>query len=855
MTLARISQCRPASALYSAEPTRHYFAHRLRCLPGVDPHGEDARRYAEIERRHVNFVRCLLTPEMAPLTYDLRIISAPDPEQYSRGRIDVAFVCRADGCDSNAAARHAAAILDLTQATFPEYDFDLVRPEEVPQLLAPFPATHVLAIRRRCARIPLDTVQADDARRARVGFGPGLRAGAMSKPDAAVVHVFPFLPPSAPPFPQLFSLLLHHPVPIVVSCRLRPAALEAEEAEFVQRQVAVSERYSQVSLGAAPDDLSSLRPTLRDQARACQFHQTRLWLGLRDHAGLMTVELASPEPIPATVAGAAATVYTEPAGGSADSVDGFPLRYLAGGHDTISLDDGGLAGDVFARLEFTLPPHTSLPAGAGRLLYLFGPGEAAAGFRLPPPSPEPSVGLPVRSWRVLLPPPDLPERGALIGVHARHGQVRPVRIAPEDRMRHVYCLGQTGTGKTTALMTMILDDIRSGEGVCVIDPAGDLYAALLGRIPADRRKDVVLLDPADTERPVGLNLLECDTNAQRYFLVQEFTAILTRLIEDEFGDLKQYTGPIFFQHMRMNLLLAMSNPEDPGSLLDFHAIYQTPAYWKRWLPLRVQDPYLERWVRDVLPTVDYLKQGSDSVSLGGYVGSKFEGFVFDPMLRNIFGQKRSTINPREIMDRGQILLVNLAKGELAECNSRFLGMVLLAKLQAAAMSRVRVPQDQRRPFHVYVDEAGSVTTRSLGIMLSEARKFGVTLVLASQYTAQLRDRRLMESISGNVGSLISFRVGQADAEFVEREMSASSLRSSLLTLPNWTAYVRLLVNGQITRPFVVETRPPEGRYRDVTAAYVRVRSRERYGRPRAAVEAEIARSIACPSRSQKADAT
>jgi hypothetical protein len=229
--------------------------------------------------------------------------------------------------------------------------------------------------------------------------------------------------------------------------------------------------------------------------------------------------------------------------------------------------------------------------------------------------------------------------------------------------------------------------------------------------------------------------------------------------------------------------------------------------------------------------------------MGGYVASKFDGFVFDPRLRNIFGQKRSTIDLRTVMDQGKILLVNLAKGELTESNARFLGMVLLAKLMAAAMSRVSVPERERRDFHLYVDEFQSLATQSFVTLLSEARKFGVSLVLANQYLTQVKDPRITEAIFGNVGTLVAFRLGQADAEVMERELSPVVTRGEFVSLPNWHAYMKTLVRGQTVRPFTVETLTDDEAVNEARARQVRSWSRRTYGRPRRQVEAEIARSV------------
>jgi type IV secretory pathway TraG/TraD family ATPase VirD4 len=425
-------------------------------------------------------------------------------------------------------------------------------------------------------------------------------------------------------------------------------------------------------------------------------------------------------------------------------------------------------------------------------------------------------------------PPSLSKEGLEVAASLVGNHYQPVVIAPEDRIRHIYIVGQTGTGKTTMLKSMIGSDLKSGRGICVIDPHGDLFRWTLAQIPDERMEDVVLLDPADKEFPVGLNMLECPDESQRHFLVQEMTGIVSRIMQDEHGQAAQeWMGPVFLQHVRMNLLLVMSDPETPGTLVDFYDIFVEKDSWKRWLPLKTADPQLEKWVAQVLPRTDYFKTSEGSV-FGGYFSSKFEQFVFDPILRNIFGQRYSTINFRELMDQGQILLVNLAKGELSDICSRFLGMVVLAKLQAAAMGRVRVPLEQRRPFFVYVDEFQNIATQSFISMLSEGRKFGLGLVLANQFVSQLEDRRIVESIFGNVGTLISFRVGQPDAEVLEKYFYPVFSRSDLISLPNWHSVMSTLANGQTVQPFSIETKLMLSEYDYSRAERVREQSRRKY---------------------------
>jgi tRNA isopentenyl-2-thiomethyl-A-37 hydroxylase MiaE len=836
-----------------------YFACRLRWMLSSSALGWAGQQPADrsmgdLGRRQVEFLTCLMNPRDERFTYDLRILSQPDPDRYARGRITLAIIGRVEDEDRAVGRRHGEEVLRLLRAWFPEYEFELVAEHDVGKLLAPFRIEHLVAITRRCARPALDTLRGGRTRARRIGFATEESGAATVEHGNSVLHIFPYVPPAGR-FNALFKLLLLEPRPVAISCRLRPSALLPEEEAFLEAQIATCERYAQSTLRATPDDLSSLQPTLQEQARYYQRYLSRMLYGLKDNAAVMTVEIASSGPISNAVADAVGALLTVPAGGTDGELDVNLTRYLAGGYEVVPLQVGQAEVGAFERLSFALPPNPALPDAVSRLLYLFDSVEASAAFRLPWPSLDPLPGIEVRGWRSHPAPPNLPEGGLLVGRTVEYGGTREVRIGRRDRLQHVYVVGQTGTGKTTVLKTMLLDDIRRGEGVCLIDPHGDLYREILCKIPEARVEDVALLDPTDAEYPVGLNLLEHEEASQRHFLVQELVGIVTRIIEDEYGPgaVGQLAGPVFFQHMRMNLLLAMSKPDDPGTLLEFYNIYLEENYWRRWLPLGITDPLLERWVKHVLPRLRYTAPGHDQFSMGGYVGSKFEGFVFDPMLRLVFGQKRSTLNLRRIMDEGKVLLVNLAKGELTEPNARFLGMVLLAKLMAAAMGRVRVPERERRDFHVYVDEFQSLATQSFVTLLSEARKFGVSLVLANQFVSQIRDPRIMQAIFGNVGTLICFRLGQADAEVLEQELQPVFMRGDLVNLPNWQAYVATLVNGQTVRPFNMETILDETPRNEALAARIRQRSREKHGRPRQLVEQEIAASMSWQDATSEGD--
>jgi len=624
----------------------------------------------------------------------------------------------------------------------------------------------------------------------------------------------------------------------MLTCRLRPVGLLAEEEQFLEQQIFLCERYAQVGIGQASEDISALSPTLQQYARVQQQYILRLLHGLKDGAAQLAVGVSSPDPVAQTVVDLFGHLISQPAGtgfsGRADGAD----SYLAGGYLVYRHDSDEVVHSATS-LETCVESVPDLPSSLARLPFLFSAAEAVAAFRFPPPSADALPGVETRRWRYLHPPPNLPLYGLRVGRSLVGGAVQDVLITPQDRLRHIYIVGQTGTGKTTMLKSMIRSDVENGNGVCVIDPHGDLFRWVLRHIPDKRLEDVLILDPADIDFPVGLNMLDCEEDSQRHLIVQDMVGIIYRIMQDEYGDAAgAMMGPVFFQHVRMNLLLVMSDPDRPGTLLDFYKIFVEADYWKRWIPLKTHDPQLASWVEQVLPRVDYFRT-SDGVPFGGYIVSKFEEFVFDPMLRNIFGQKRSTINLQQIMDSGKILLVNLAKGELSDVASRFLGMVLLSKLQAAAMGRVKIPLEDRLPFFVYVDEFQSIATQSFITMLSEGRKFGLGLVLANQFISQLKDRRITESIFGNVGSLICFRLGQADAESLEKFVAPGFSRSDLTNLPNWYSIMSTLVNGQTVQPFSIETELGDLAYDLAREQQVRAISRRKYSRSKTDVEHEL----------------
>ncbi|MCL4403947.1 type IV secretory system conjugative DNA transfer family protein [Patescibacteria group bacterium] len=456
--------------------------------------------------------------------------------------------------------------------------------------------------------------------------------------------------------------------------------------------------------------------------------------------------------------------------------------------------------------------------------------ELASIFHLPTTT----MGIPRVKYlksREAPPPASLPKDGVVIGDSSFQGDSREVRIADEDRGRHIYLIGQTGTGKSNLLTTMAAEDIVRGKGVAVIDPHGDLVEDVLSMIPPSRKEDVIVFEPGNLARPLGLNMLEYDLNHP-----EEKTSIVNELLSifDKLYDLKTTGGPMFEQYMRNALLLLMEDaPNEPATLMEVQRVFADSAFRSRKLA-RVRNPVvLDFWEKEAT------KAGGEASlqNITPYVTSKFNNFTANDYMRPIIGQTKSAFNFRSVMDDGKILLVNLAKGRLGDLNANLLGMIIVGKVLMAALSRADVAQEKRRDFYLYIDEFQNFTTDSIAIILSEARKYRLNLTVAHQFIAQLSDK-IKDAVFGNVGSMISFRVGPQDAAALVKQFAPVFNEEDLVNIDNFNAYAKLLVHGETTKPFNIRTRrAPKGD--PAFAEALREASAARFGRPREEVEADI----------------
>ena len=430
-------------------------------------------------------------------------------------------------------------------------------------------------------------------------------------------------------------------------------------------------------------------------------------------------------------------------------------------------------------------------------------------------------------------PTEVPQKGGtFLGFGYYRGIRRPVHISDDDKRRHMYIIGKTGVGKSVLLQDMAIQDIKKGYGVCVIDPHGDLVENIMKYIPPERAEDVIYFDPSDTERPMGLNLLEFKTEEQKFFITTSIINLMYKLYDPQRTGI---IGPRFEHSIRNAMLTVMVEPG--ATFVEVVRVLTDQKYVKTLLP-KVRDPIVRRyWTDQIAQTADFHKS-----EILDYIVSKFGRFVTNKTIRNIIGQSKSAFDFREVMDSGKILLINLSKGKLGEENSSFLGLVLIPKILVAAMSRQEIPEDKRRDFFLYVDEFQNFATPDFATILSEARKYHLNLTVANQFIGQM-DEEVKNAVFGNVGTLITFRVGVTDASYLAREFQPIFSESDIINIERFHAYMKTIVRSEPVPPFSIDMTKDIKKMRaqannKIAEAIVQL-SRLKYGRPEELVEAEM----------------
>jgi hypothetical protein len=440
------------------------------------------------------------------------------------------------------------------------------------------------------------------------------------------------------------------------------------------------------------------------------------------------------------------------------------------------------------------------------------------------------------------PPSDLPEKGISLGVNTFRGQERLVRMTDADRARHLYIIGQTGTGKSTLMKSMIRQDLENGKGICLIDPHGEFAEFALSVVPKDRIDDVIYFDPADIARPMGLNMLEIDPKhpEQKTMVIDELFGIFDKLY-----DLKTTGGPMFEKYFKNSALLLLDDYEHEIPVLADISRVLVDSKFRADKLSREKNPLVSEFWK-----LEAEKAGGDAslANMAPYISSKITAFVYNEFLRPIINQKKSAFNFREAMDSRKILIVNLSKGRIGDLNANLLGMVIVGKLLMAALSRVDIDESLRKDFYLYIDEFQNFTTDAIGVILSEARKYHLELIVAHQFIKQLKEN-IRDAVFGNIGSIAAFRIGPDDAEFMKNKFDPIFTPQDLMNIDNLNAYLSLLINGQTSRPFNIklETDKVFGVGDKQLADSLKELSRLKFGRPREEVEQEIREKYNTPN--------
>lgn len=456
--------------------------------------------------------------------------------------------------------------------------------------------------------------------------------------------------------------------------------------------------------------------------------------------------------------------------------------------------------------------------------------ELATLFHFPDESNIPTSQLARQDSKQVDGPRNIPDDGLLLGYNLFRGAKKPIRLGLGDRQRHMYVVGQTGVGKSTFLENLALQDMLSGNGFAFVDPHGDTAEKLLSMVPKERTEDVIYFSPADMEYPMGLNLFEYSSPDQKDFLIQETLNMLYKLYDPQHQGIM---GPRY-EHLFRNAALTIMADPDGGTFVDIPKLFRDQKFVQQKLQHVTDMNVREFWMKEMPAS----QRSNEFGEVTSWFVSKFGAFLSNEMMRNIIGQTKSAFDLRQVMDNKKILLVNLSKGRTGELNSKLLGIVFVMKFQAAAMSRSDIPESQREDFSLYVDEFQNFSTESFATIMSEARKYHLNLIVANQFTTQLT-QEIRDSVFGNIGTIVSFRIGQNDVESLGQYFQPAFDSDDLLRIPNHNTIVRTLIGGVPTQPFSMATLPPLGTPNPRLLVALKQLSAAKYGRPKTQVEKEI----------------
>ena len=742
---------------------------------------------------------------------ELMINSAPDIQHTPMGEVSITILLKICGKDREAIMEtiisRYLSLAPLLAVHMPEAEFlPITDLETLRKRVRPFAPVGALAVCRRREKISL----ADPFKRPAAGFN---LSGADEQPDDShqIEHLFPWYP-SGDDWSRLLGTILGRLDNVQIIIRVKTA----DESSLNLAGARLSENISRCE-----GYLANKKPSeviFHQRAEHLREISVGSLVHLQEYAFSLGVFLLAPVPLDISLGQVLGRAITQSTSGSHDN----PI--FSGGFTCKEIDPGLVAASNFFSEEEP-----------------FSLGEAACAFRLPAPPGHERMGLPVKSSRTSV--GQLPSvKGDLVLAYNVHREMaQPVVCSNDDRMRHAFIIGQTGTGKSTMMESMIMQDIRAGNGLAVIDPHGEMVDEILGKIPRHREKDVVLFDLTDREYPPGFNMLQWSTIEERDLIVDELYQTIDRIY-----NLRSSGGPIFEQYFRGMLRLLMGDGPREGfvpTILDFTNCFNVASF-RKWLAEGVTD----------LQTLDYLKQAQDATgdvrldAMAPYITSKLSRFVSDVALQRILGQDRIAFNFDEIMNDGKILLMNLGKGRFGSHVSALIANQVVSRFKLAAMKRGAMRPEERRDFFLYVDECHNLPPGNFTELLAEARKYRLGLILATQYMSQLKgdegDRKsgsLMEAIMGNVGTMAMFRVGFEDAGYLAPALYPVFSANDIVGLPNWSGYLRMQPGGASVPPFSFNSFLDKAVFNEKVAKRVRDLSRKTYACTAEEADDQIAR--------------
>lgn len=688
----------------------------------------------------------------------------------------------------------------------PAYEFEPLDQMSLAHALRPFVPGHQVEIVRREGHFRLHSMQPAGRPLGFATRNDGIAPDAYAAGSAScaeeeeTVHfIHPYLPPDRPA-DGLLQLLARQPEPTLVSLQLGPTVLGSDEEQYLYRMLALCEQPSGKGVELEAEVL-----------RHCLYAQL---CELRGSCFTLRVHIASSAPVGAAVSAAVGQSLTR----------GPTL-----------LEEGTFLGGGYCALDRATTGAGAAPAPCGppqRLLYLVGADQAAGAFCLPV-AIGPSPGLKTRLPLLLARSTDLPAQGLPLGTTCQQGEQRLVYIPHEHRTRHQYIVGQTGTGKSTLLLNQALADLRDGLPLILIDPHGDLASQVLAHMPASRVGDTILFDASDWDYPVGFNILEAGSEMERQQAIEELIGLIYLLYDPNRTGI---FGPRGEHNLRACLMTAASNKaRDGNTLLEGLGYLMNPGAAIGEAE-RIKDPLIRSyWTRQINRTGGFTSEPG----VLDYFVSKISRFCTCPPIRRIVGQCRSSLRISDVMEQRKVLIVKLSRGTLGPENSNFLGILLLSKTLLAVLGRSALPEEQRHLVSLVVDEAHLFSSPLLSYFLSEGRKYGVSITLANQHLGQL-SAGVRESVLGNAGCIVCFRVGAEDAEVAAAVLPGVPPRA-VMELPSYRALVRLQLGAAGTSVVQVDTAPPPPEPRTSVAEQIRAESRRLYGRRRASVDRDIAR--------------